>query len=294
LVSSTGSPAASLTQAGDFEIGAYNGATSPFPGKIAQAAVYSAVISAANIVATINQGLAGTETSLISAYSFNNSITDLNTTNANNLTANGSAVATNVDSPFAGGANAATGYTAGTTEYAEVFNASFSTNTTLVLQVPDGYAIPTSGGVSAVSYSTQAKPYGWPGLDSTLATSRLMANQVVTSSAADIDILGLAVTLYVPAGRQVKFTTYGAFDCASSATLHRLKVKEGSTVIGDTEAQEQTASIRRNMTTITTTYPTAGSHTYKATYNNNQVGASNLYAATDNISYLMAELVPTA
>jgi len=104
----------------------------------------------------MNQGLTGSETSLISAYSFSNSITDLNTTTPNDLTANGSAVATNADSPF-GNSGVST-----TIDYGIVMKASFSTNTTLTVQVPEGCTIPTSGGVSSVDYSTQAVPYGFP------------------------------------------------------------------------------------------------------------------------------------
>lgn len=129
--------------------------TGPFDGKIAQAAVFSAVLTAATIRSYISQTLSGSETSLVSAYSFNNSIVDLNTSNANDLTAQGSAVATATDTPFAGGS-------VGTTEYGIVTSNAFSTDTTLTVQVPEGYAIPTSGGVSAISYSTQRVPYGFP------------------------------------------------------------------------------------------------------------------------------------
>jgi hypothetical protein len=41
-------------------------------------------------------------------------------------------------------------------------SAVFSTNTTVVVQVPEGCTIPTSGGVSAVSYSGLKAPYGFP------------------------------------------------------------------------------------------------------------------------------------
>jgi hypothetical protein len=129
--------------------------TEPFDGKIAQAAIFSSKLSAATIASYINQTLSGSESTLISAYSFNGVITDLNTTNANNLTANGSAVATNADSPYA---NAVT---AGLLEYGLVQKATFSTNTTVNVQVPEGCAIPTTGGVTAVSYSTNRSPFGW-------------------------------------------------------------------------------------------------------------------------------------
>lgn len=144
-----------LIQAGNLEVGSYNGGTSPFPGKIAQAAIYSAKVTEATILASMNQTLVGTETSLVSAYSFNNSVNDLNA-NANNLSANGSALATNADSPYAQGA------TAGLLEYGIVQAASFATNTTITLQVPEGSAIPTSGGVSAVAYSGLKSPYKFP------------------------------------------------------------------------------------------------------------------------------------
>lgn len=147
-----------LIQAGNLEIGSRNAGTQFFPGKIAQVAVFNAKVTQATMLTYMSQGLAGTETSLISAYSFNNSINDLNA-NANNLTANGSAVATNADSPFGVQAN---GLVSSTLDYGIVQSATFSTNTTVVVQVPEGCTIPTSGGVSAVSYSGQKAPYGFP------------------------------------------------------------------------------------------------------------------------------------
>jgi len=136
-------------------VGAQNTPTAYFNGKIAQAAVFSAVLSAATIRSYYSQGLAGTETSLVSAYSFNGVITDLNTTNANNLTAQASAVATNADSPFGQDSN---GVTAGTTDYALVMKVA---TTTVTVQVPEGCTIPTSGGVSAIAYSTATSPFGY-------------------------------------------------------------------------------------------------------------------------------------
>ena len=154
-VSRGGTNPTTLVQAGNLEIGGQNGGLLPFDGKIAQVAIYSAKVTQANVLATMAQGLTGSETSLISAYSLSNSLTDLNTGNANNLTAQNSAVATATDTPFAGGS-------VGTTEYGIVTAATFSTNTTLTVQVPEGYAIPTTGGVSAVSYSISKIPYGFP------------------------------------------------------------------------------------------------------------------------------------
>lgn len=142
---------------GALQIGAQNGGNF-FPGKIAQAAIYSAKVTQATIKASMNQTLSGSETSLISAYSFSNSIADLNTTNANNLTASGSAVATNADTPFT---QTVSGITAGTTNYS-ITTAISSDGLTETVQVPEGDTLPTTGGISAVSYSTQKVPYGFP------------------------------------------------------------------------------------------------------------------------------------
>jgi hypothetical protein len=148
----------SLIQGGSYQIGAANGANL-WPGKIAEAALFNAKVTQATMLGYHSQGYIGTETSLISAHSFDNSINDLNTTNANNLTASGSAVATNADSPFSINSF---GTATGTTDYGIVTSSTFSTNTTTVVQVPEGCTIPTSGGVSAVAYSTADTPYGFP------------------------------------------------------------------------------------------------------------------------------------
>lgn len=162
LTQSAGSPTA-LVQAGNLDIGAYNSASAAagfLNAEIYQLGIFDAVLSAATIRSYSSQGLSGSEPNLKSGYGFNGVATDLNTTTPNNLTAVASAgYVTN--SPFAGGSGSYE--TQGTTEYAMIVSKpSFSTNTTVQVEVPVGYAIPTSGGVSAVSYSTQQEPYGYP------------------------------------------------------------------------------------------------------------------------------------
>jgi len=189
-VTRAGTNPTALVQAGNLQVGKDN-TINYFDGKIAQAAVYSTRVTQANIRATMSQTLSGSETSLISAYSFNNSIADLNTGTANDLTASGSAVATNADSPFAQGAT-------GTTEYGVVTAASFSTNTTLTVQVPYGSAIPTSGGISAMSYSTHRCPYGFPlGADWSVVFRGNSANAGAVSAGTVYDMTN---TLTVPVG----------------------------------------------------------------------------------------------
>lgn len=154
FVSRAGSNPTALVQAGDLQVGASNSGIF-FPGKIAQAAIYNAKVTQANILSRISQTLAGNETALISAYSFNNVITDLNTTNVNNLTANGAAVATNVDTPY--------GNSKGLIfDYGIIQSVIFSVNTTIIVQVPEGCTIPTSGGIASVAYSSVKTPFGFP------------------------------------------------------------------------------------------------------------------------------------
>lgn len=156
LVTRAGTNPTALVQAGNLEIGSENGGTNFFPGKIAQVAIFNAKVTEATMQGYISQGLAGTETALVSGYSLSNSLTDLNVTNANNLTAQGAATTTTTDSPFAQGA------AAGLIEHGIQTSISFSTNTTQTVQVPEGSAIPTSGGVSAAAYSQAEVPFGFP------------------------------------------------------------------------------------------------------------------------------------
>lgn len=210
-----------LIQAGNLEVGAYNAGAAGtfFPGKIAQVAIYSAKVTQANIRATISQGLTGSETSLISAYSFNNSINDLNA-NANNLTANGSAVATNADSPFGGQAD---GTISSTLDYAIVTKTAFSTNTTVTVQVPEGCTIPTTGGVSAVSYSTQKAPYLFPAAIGKWKLISLFRSQVATTSNANFGSFnGGGCKLTVPIGDWVVGYDMGLFNASTTGVVFNL------------------------------------------------------------------------
>lgn len=142
-----------LVQAGNLEIGTAN-ATAFFPGKIAQAFVSSAKITQANIRTFMNAPLTNalcTTHNIVSAYDFDSNGNDINTTNANNLTAQNGAVATNVDSPF--NANA----------YGIIMNDPVygGVNTTYNVQTPEGYPIPNAT-LGTVSYSGVKVPYGFP------------------------------------------------------------------------------------------------------------------------------------
>lgn len=214
----TNGAASALTQAGSLQVGAANG-TSFFDGKIAQAAVFSAVISAATIRSYISQTLSGSETSLVSAYSFNNSINDLNTTNANNLTANGGALATNSDSPFSVDSNGTPG---GSYDYAIVTKVA---TTTITVQVPEGCTIPTSGGISAVSYSGLKVPYGFPVDSGRWRVSTILRFSAVQAPPVNNTWYNLTATSGTTGGQVLNIPVgnwnYGYFaniQCADTAT----------------------------------------------------------------------------
>lgn len=161
IVERGGTNPTALIQAGNLNVGAFN-AGSFFDGKLAQVWVSSGKITQANVRTIQSQGITSAEVathSLASAFSLSNSLTDLNTTSANNLTANGGATTTTADSIFAVGAD---GVPTGTTDYGIVQKVSISGgNTTVVVQVPDGNAFPTSGGISAMAYSGVKVPLGF-------------------------------------------------------------------------------------------------------------------------------------
>jgi hypothetical protein len=188
-VSRAGTNPTSLQQGtGALQIGARNGALF-FPGKIAQVAVFNAKVTQATMRGYISQGLAGTETSLISAYSFNGVITDLNTTSANNLTANGSATATNADSFTGGQANGTI-----STVYNH-FIVQAVTASTLTLLAADGCTLPTVGGISGAAYSSQESPYGCPAFSKVLSTVLWYSSQTTTATATGTVLPGSTVTL---------------------------------------------------------------------------------------------------
>lgn len=189
-VARSGTNPTSLVQAGNLEIGSWNGGLLPFNGKIAQVAIFNAKVTQATMRGYISQGLAGTETSLISAYSFNNTLNDLNVSNANNLTNNNSTVITNADSPFGGQAG---GTISSTLDYAIVQAISAST---ITVQVGEGNTIPTTGGVSAVSYSSVKNPYGFPGQKGKWALEYYNKTDAIQASP-------VSGTWYNPGGLQV-------------------------------------------------------------------------------------------
>jgi hypothetical protein len=261
-VTRAGTNPTALIQAGDLQIGAGN-TTNYFDGKLAQVAVFNAKVTQATMRTYMSQGLSGSETSLISAYSFDNSINDLNTTNANNLTANGSAVATNADSPFANAVSA------GLQEYAEINSVTFSTNTTVNVRVPETSMIPTSGGVSNVYYAVGANPYGLPYFSNVLYRTDLRntSSLVNLSGASSGDINGFTLTIYVPPNARVRLSTRATMQNDTANSVLALRINEGATVLaGSSNIVSDLANQAIDHSLDVIINPTTGSHTYKTVF----------------------------
>lgn len=158
-----GTAPTSLTQGGNFEVGSRVSGTNTFGGKIKEAFVTSGKLTQTQVRAIYSQGLTTADVAtygIVSAYSLSNSLNDLNTTNANNLTAQNGATTTTVDAPWT---QNDTGVPGGMNDYAIQMSKTYSGgNTTLTVQVPEGCTIPTSGGIASVVYSSNATPYGFP------------------------------------------------------------------------------------------------------------------------------------
>lgn len=120
-------------------------------GYVSEARVWSAAQSQAQIQANMAINLVGNETNLVALFQGNGNFNDA-TSNANNLTQSGGAVATQASNPY--NAN----------EYAFVTKVSYSNpTTTLTLFTGDNGSLPNST-LGVVSYSVVKIPYGFPSL----------------------------------------------------------------------------------------------------------------------------------
>jgi len=264
-----------------------NNAGNYFDGKIAQLAIFNAVISDATLKTYSSQTKTGSETSCKGLWTFNGNGND-SSASANNLTANNSATATATDSPFANAVSA------GLLEYAEINSVTFSTNTTVNVRVPDTCMIPTSGGVSAVSYSTQSNPYGLPYISKVIGFAQICSN-FTTASATDTQVLGLSCPVVVPTGARVKVTFFATnLANAATTTIATVSVYNGTPGSGtklDESLAPMVTGIGNAGTSVHYTHtPISGSITYNAGARTTG-GTLTVAGAATTPSYLQVELV---
>lgn len=137
-----------LTPTADFRIGAGTGATNFFDGKLSDVRLWDVVRTSTQIKDNMNQQLVGSETNLVGYWKLDGNFND-STSNANNLTAQGGAVATTADTPMGN-------------FYGKIVDISYSApNTTITVQAAEGYDVPNLT-LTAPYYSTQESPYGSP------------------------------------------------------------------------------------------------------------------------------------
>jgi len=151
FLSQGGTNPTALVQAGDYQIGALNGANF-FNGKLAQVFVSSVKLTQAQVRAFKDQKLTtaiATTYSMVAAYPFDGNGNDVSS-NANNLTANNGVTATDIDTAFSTDIFAIA--TAVTKTGGDTFVTAFC---------PQGAGIPNET-LGTTSYSSVRAPYGFP------------------------------------------------------------------------------------------------------------------------------------
>lgn len=119
----------------------------------------------------------------------------------------------------------------------------------------------------------------------TLGYAEVTANQ--TGLVYTADLTGLAVTVFIPAGRRIRVTGHvGQFNrSAGTATWAQLKVREGVVQLAS-----KTDVINNNFVGVDVAailLPTAGVHTYKLTSNGD--GTMDMIASADMPAYILVE-----
>lgn len=273
-----------LIQAGNLEVGSSNGGTNPFPGKIAQVAIYSAKVPQATILASIDRGLTGSETSLISAYSGANT-TDLAST-GNNLTAQNGAVSGYADAPFGNGGISST------LEYGLTMSVS-SDGLTEVVQCPEGCALPTTGGITASAYSSMANPYGWPKKPIGKLETITQTAFTTTATPTVTDVSGHTIS-YTATGTEtirLKLNPYYLAATGGATTFIQLYVRDGTTAIATKGFSLPGANFAEAPAIEIDYNPTAGAHTFVASVSQNAAGTLTFAAATTSPSIFSLEVL---
>jgi hypothetical protein len=175
--------ATTITQAGNLQIGAGN-STSYFNGYISEARVWSVAQSQASIQSNMAINLTGSETNLVALFKGNGNFNDA-TSNANNLTAQNSAIATQAANPF----NAIEyGFiTKVTSSQITVFTGTTGSIPNMTLNSPQ--------------YSNVKAPYGFPaGSDKWIVETQWILRQTATTASGSTWVNPGSFQISVPTG----------------------------------------------------------------------------------------------
>lgn len=138
--------------------------------------------------------------------------------------------------------------------------------------------------VTAPMLSTSAITLGYTEVTSTFTH---------TAVSTITDVTSLSVTVTVPAGgRRCKITAFSPYmtSTGGAPNLQTLAIREGSTTLNQSELQ-LTANYRGSMTTFYSSVLTAGSHTYKVSISQNNVGTQTFYASATQPAFILVEAI---
>jgi hypothetical protein len=272
-VQSTLSAATTLAQTSNLSVGGGGAgvANSFLNGYVSEARVWSAAQSAANIQANMGINLVGTESNLVALYQGNGVFTDA-TSNANNLTATGGAIATQAANPY----NA--------TEYAVIRSVTYSAPNTTITMFTDDYGTIPNQTLNTPQYSTVREPFGYPlGFISDKIWGMVMwaANQTNTATSTGTQLTGATMTVTIPTGGKKMVIKAAAALLKPGAGTAVLDAYWGSTPVGRAQAETTTNGSGVNLLT----YPvvlTAGSQTVSLDMWETSAGTCTLGAATQD------------
>jgi hypothetical protein len=127
----------------------------------------------------------------------------------------------------------------------------------------------------------------------TLGKGSIASDFNTATTGADVDITNLAATVTVPAGgRNVKITLFASdfYSSAAAGTDLILRIKEGATVLAAGRRKTAQANDVMAMTVMYVVAATAGSHTYKAAFQQSAAGTMHISGNGDG-SLLLVELI---
>jgi hypothetical protein len=214
------SSATTLTQSGNLSVGAYNTGTANtfFNGYISETRVWSAANSQASIQSNMAISLTGSETNLVALFQGNGNFNDA-TSNANNLTAQAGAIATQAANPY----NA--------TEYTNIRAISYSNpTTTITLYTSDAGTIPNMT-LNTPFYSVVKEPYGLPEVLNSKVLGQVIwcTNVTTTATATGTLFNGSPITLTVPTGGKKLVLKFYCNNVVAGSGVPVLDVYWGST-----------------------------------------------------------------
>jgi hypothetical protein len=285
---STATAATSIVQASaNLQIAKGNNSTGYMDAYLSEVRVWSAAQSQASIQANMAISLLGSETNLVALFQGNGNFND-KTTNANNLTATGGAIATQAANPY------------NNIEYAEIVSAVYSSpNTTVTLNTGDYCNIPNLT-LNSPQYSTAYQPYGAPEDITGCSVRRYVAvaSNFITAIQSAQQIPGLSITLNVPANcKRLKITMSGGSGISNTiaSSSNFFEIWDGTPGTGTRLAYNQVVVAINNgliPSTVTAIVPvTPGSKTYNGSFFVT-ANTGTVQASKDGMIYLSVEPQP--